>query len=657
MRTYVRGGFRTGLVLNPLACERTISRQLSDSARVPALYAYLVNDRTRLEASPAWDAPAWAREHPESLKERSGPLGHAWRHALRTGQVTLGRGTSRCPHEWSGVHRAARQAARGILTSLSDDTGGSRPVHYVIESTADDVDLDEALQVAAAVGARDDLTVHIRLSSPRRCDVILATLVTLSLPSAALVVDATITDPPDAEVVVVRGPAAQLDADAVGKLIDAGRHGLVAPLWRDTDGTLAALTVGVHAGRRIHLLAAHPVEDARRLGPSVAVPEIAGRTRAWPGGGARTGQGTVLTDIEVMAPSEPPPPQGVARERDADALLARAGWAVPDQSAPPGAPLALARTGDPGTLRWAIKTAAPAGSAGLSWGDTHFAQALAGALRRLGQEVVVDAYEARDRATTRLDDVTLVLRGPHRIDPPRRPRSPASAVSLLWIISHPDEITPAEVSGFDRAFAASLSWARTAGDAWGLRIDPLLQCTDPTRFHPTGATRTDDLVFVGTARGIARPSVVEPLRAGIPVRVYGPDWRGFIPASAIAATEVANDRLPLLYESASAVLNDHWPAMRAAGFISNRPYDVVAAGGRVISDDVAGIEEEFGGAIAVYRTTAELLDILRGDIDDAFGTDAEIEAISARIRRTASFDARARVLVEAAENARRETRR
>jgi spore maturation protein CgeB len=140
--------------------------------------------------------------------------------------------------------------------------------------------------------------------------------------------------------------------------------------------------------------------------------------------------------------------------------------------------------------------------------------------------------------------------------------------------------------------------------------------------------------------------VIEPIRAGIPVSVYGPDWRGWIPAHAIKGTGVPNSELPALYERASVVVNDHWPAMRDAGFVSNRLYDVVAAGGRGISDDVEGIDEIFGGAVATYRSIPELLDLLRADPRTVFPDELELSRLSALVRARDSFDARARTLLD-----------
>lgn len=131
--------------------------------------------------------------------------------------------------------------------------------------------------------------------------------------------------------------------------------------------------------------------------------------------------------------------------------------------------------------------------------------------------------------------------------------------------------------------------------------------------------------------------------------MYGPDWRGYIPAGAIAGTHVPNDRLPAVYEAAGAVLNDHWPAMQRNGFVSNRLYDVVASGGRAISDDVAGISEIFGPAVRTYRDIPELHELALSDLDALFPSDDELAAIARRIREEDSFDARARHLLDAAQ--------
>lgn len=293
-------------------------------------------------------------------------------------------------------------------------------------------------------------------------------------------------------------------------------------------------------------------------------------------------------------------------------------------------------------LRWAIVTAAPAGPVGAGWGDTHFAESLAAALRELGQEALVLPREERDQRVRSLDDVQLVLRGLDRVQPD------PGVLSMMWVISHPDLVTKSEMTEYDRVFAASLTWAEKMSEQWSIQIDPLLQCTDPSRFQPRGLTRGTETVFVGKSRFVPRPVVMEAYRAGVDFALYGGEWEGILPPGAVRAEYVPNTELAPLYETASIVLNDHWADMRRDGFISNRLFDAVAAGGRVLSDEVTGIDHIFGPAVHTFRHTREIGPLLRGDHDALFGSDEEIAEVSRRIREEHSFLARARVLLDTA---------
>ena len=83
-----------------------------------------------------------------------------------------------------------------------------------------------------------------------------------------------------------------------------------------------------------------------------------------------------------------------------------------------------------------------------------------------------------------------------------------------------------------------------------------------------------------------------------------------------------------------------------------RPFDAVAAGGRVISEEVDGIEEIFGGAVVTYRDGAHLVELLKSDPRDLFPDASTLARISEEVRLNHSFDARAQVLVRAAQEER-----
>jgi hypothetical protein len=645
VRAYVRGGHRDGVSLNPLLLERLVASQLSEAERVPALYAYLVNDVSAVHTSTSWDAPAYAHANPESLTAAGGPVGHAWRTAQSGGAVEIGHGHARRAIGGHLLRQKALEALERRREPNPPPRLGDAVSAYICRIGRREPEAARAIGVAIQLATGERHRTVVALSDFDAGEWADAALLELWLDGAIVV-----RDSPDIVarwehaaasgcLLVTRGHDAEISAEDARKLSRATDGGTAAPLWLDLDGTVVAAGLIAHMGRAYGLLAGHPAEDALRLGPTVKTAGLAGDTYARVAHGRRTPVIT-LTNAIVRAPRFEVGGQIDAPDDDVDALVAPTGLRV-DVWTPKGPMYARLAVGSP-SLRWAIKIAAPAGRPGEAWGDTHFARGLADALRRLGQEVVIDSYSARDRPSTYLDDVVLALRGPEPFS------AQPGARSLLWVISHPDQITAQELEGFDAVFAGSSVWAKKAAQRFGREVTPLLQCTDPHRFRPAGLPRGDELVFVGTARGIARPSIVEPIRAGIPVDVYGPDWRGYIPASAIRGTGVPNEELPVLYESARAVLNDHWPAMQAEGFVSNRLYDVVAAGGRVISDHVEGIDDIFRGAALTYRNVSELIELLRGDLDAHFPAEDALAHIAARVREEHSFDARARTLLDAA---------
>src|SRR5919106_394120 len=85
-------------------------------------------------------------------------------------------------------------------------------------------------------------------------------------------------------------------------------------------------------------------------------------------------------------------------------------------------------------LRFAVTVAAPSAKVADRWGDWHLAQALAGSLRRQGQEARVQTADQADGLAGRSCDVHLVLRG---LQPVRRA---VGQRHVLWIISHPETI-------------------------------------------------------------------------------------------------------------------------------------------------------------------------------------------------------------------------
>lgn len=301
------------------------------------------------------------------------------------------------------------------------------------------------------------------------------------------------------------------------------------------------------------------------------------------------------------------------------------------------------------SLVWAIKISAPDDETSSRWGDTAFAQDLADALEQLGQVVSIHRLGAHPSPPSGRYDVVLVLRGLHRIEPLE------GSLDYLWIISHPDAVDDDELAaGWNRVFAASMSWDRSAE----IGAQPLLQAASARRFTP----RRDDLdhydrdvLFVGTSRGVERPVVRDAVAVGADLKIYGHDWDRFAPESAIGGDHLPFAEVPAAYSSARIVLNDHWEDMRRCGFLSNRLFDATFAGARVVSDSVPNMSEVFGDLVQTYVDLPDLTTLLTDR--DRWPSGAKRDAAIAELRLRHSFDARASTLLTDALEDFRRTRR
>ena len=295
---------------------------------------------------------------------------------------------------------------------------------------------------------------------------------------------------------------------------------------------------------------------------------------------------------------------------------------------------------DSSSLRWAIKTSVPTGPAGQGWGDLYFAQEIAEALRKLGHIVRVDLRTEVLNPNSSQDDVVLVLRGVERIRPQ------CGALNLLWIISHPSRISKHEMKGFDAVFAASTLWSQKMAKKTDIKITPLMQATNPAKFNPNVSSPDcdHDVLFIGNTRNEFRKIIKDALVANVNPTVYGRNWDRFISSDLIGGNFIENDEIAAKYRSAGIVLNDHWPDMAREGFYSNRLFDAVASGARVISDEVEGIGEIFQGGVKTYTSPADLEKLCSQENRRIWGSQQEVVDRAHQIGEMHSFDQRAKVL-------------
>ncbi len=291
-----------------------------------------------------------------------------------------------------------------------------------------------------------------------------------------------------------------------------------------------------------------------------------------------------------------------------------------------------------------LKIGPPSWDVAEAWGDTHFARQFGAALVDVGFSAELHVLPEWDRPDKQDVDIVIHLRG-------LTPYVPKPAhLNVLWIISHPDDVSPEECDRFDLVLVASPSFAEELRPRVSVPVHVMMQATDTAHFSPEGpvAQRSHDLLFVGNSRKHDRHGVRWAVDADLPLTVFGGDWDGLIDPSYVRG-RVPNEDLPALYRSASILLNDHWEDMRQRGFISNRIFDALACGVFVISDEVAGLTALLGDAVPTYADRTELEELVARYLPDEAARRELAERGMAIVRTEHTFTARARQFADLLE--------
>ncbi|WP_304797005.1 rhamnan synthesis F family protein [Pseudotabrizicola sp.] len=273
------------------------------------------------------------------------------------------------------------------------------------------------------------------------------------------------------------------------------------------------------------------------------------------------------------------------------------------------------------------------------WGDLAFAHCLRAAFTQLGHHSTVFFRDETPDLTGR-DDVVLRIIGPHLDEPV--PGVP----NLLWVISPPNQAPFATLARYQGLFHASMPLVERCL-AHGLHASYLPQATDGSVFSP--AARGDDPIdldisFVGNfAPRAPRANVLEAVRLGFDVKIWGQGWEGVVPPRHICDTRLDIAELAQVYARSRVVLNSHMPYMAEVGFMSNRSFDAMACGAQVVSDPVQGFSDPALGALHQIGTDHAMAETLARLV--CAGQDiAARAASSATTLEHYSFAARAKVL-------------
>jgi spore maturation protein CgeB len=248
-----------------------------------------------------------------------------------------------------------------------------------------------------------------------------------------------------------------------------------------------------------------------------------------------------------------------------------------------------------------FKTGIPKWKEAKTWGDYHFANALAVELEKQGHCAVIQIHPEWYTGDDRNSDVTIHIKGLSRYIPKKGP------LNVIWLISHPEKTSIRELNRYDIIFVASRMFARRLQKRIDRPVYPLLQFADSRLMYPDqDRSHTCDLLFLGNSRKVHRKIIRDLSFRSLNLHVWGRDWEKLIDKKYVKGSYFPYERARVLYSSASIVLNDHWKDMAHYGFCNNRIFDALACRAFVISDRCHGLSGLFPGGLVTYQGKNDL---------------------------------------------------
>ena len=240
------------------------------------------------------------------------------------------------------------------------------------------------------------------------------------------------------------------------------------------------------------------------------------------------------------------------------------------------------------------------------------ALALASSLTKIGIPTVVHSQPEWDLPRNLAQDVVIHLRGSRAYVP-----KPAH-LNVLWILSHHDDVSAQEADRYDLVLVASHNFAESLRSKVSAPVEYLPMAADERHFHMVDMKpdHAPDVLFVGDKQAHGERVVASLVEHGLPVGIYGRGWSTEGHNSLVKFDDMPDAELATLYASARCVVTSHNAERREAGFLSHQVFDVVASGGVIVSDNVAGLDELFGDLVPTYDGLEQLGETVQMLLED-----------------------------------------
>ena len=225
-------------------------------------------------------------------------------------------------------------------------------------------------------------------------------------------------------------------------------------------------------------------------------------------------------------------------------------------------------------------------------------------------------------------------------------------VLVAWVRNWCDAwLSNPQTHKYDQVWASSAMSAHSLGVRLGRQIPVIRIATNGTRFGRGEfcSSLRSDYCFTGSYFETHRDIItaVDPKAVPFEFAVYGHNWEKVPELANYSRGPLSYERMPDVYASTRIVIDDSNHTTVKWGSLNSRVFDALAGGALVLTNNVIGSDETFGGLLPTWSSRDQLTELLLRYLGDEQARRALVDTLRTYVLQRHSYAHRAQEAHEA----------
>ena len=261
-----------------------------------------------------------------------------------------------------------------------------------------------------------------------------------------------------------------------------------------------------------------------------------------------------------------------------------------------------------------------------------------------------------------LDYFDIVVAMRHDFDPGQIRTANPHLVLIGWVRNWSDLwLSNPQTRKFDQIWASSAMSARSLEERLGRQVPIIRIASNVARFGggEFSSALHSDYCFAGSYFEAPRDIItaVDPESVPFAFAVYGHNWQKVPAIARYSRGPLSYERMPDVYASTRIVIDDSNHTTLKWGSLNSRVFDALASGALVLTNNVIGSDETFGGLLPTWSSRDQLTQLLLRYLSDENARRALVDELRASVLLRHSYERRAQEAHETLSDLIRQRRR